>query len=369
MNNTEKQFIELLSKSIRNDKNIKKYEDVNWSNLLNIATDHNVEGIIYSILSSNKNNLDITDEILERMKAFAFYTGISQVRKITYLDNIFKCFENANIPVIALKGIILRNFYPEPAQRSMYDADILVHKEDLPRITDVLKSIGYNLENEDLKVYLKFTHRLYPIIKVHWGFIDGEETKDYIWENIIKSNIINIEIITLGYEDFILHLCHNMVQNMNEIGLNLRQISDLVLFVEANKELVDWSIFRSKAKEQGIDKFVLVSFALCRNLLNMELPEVLVDRDIIYSPNIDILIEDILLGKTFGDSDNKKGINMDKKNNNHFISMIKNIVQALNPKNEAKFNEDYNFRDNIKLIYKGIKISNEKNNMIKWLDI
>ena len=126
MNNTEKQFIELLSKSIRNDNNIEKYEDVNWINLVNLAGEHKVEGIIYSNIKKNASKLNINSNIVDELKSFAFYTTISEVRKVSFLDNIFSKFNEAQIPVIALKGLVLKKLYPDPDQRSMCDADILV---------------------------------------------------------------------------------------------------------------------------------------------------------------------------------------------------------------------------------------------------
>ena len=149
MNNTEKQFIELLSKSIRNDTNIEKYEDVNWSNVISLAGEHKVEGVIYSKIKENASKLNINESIVEELKTFAFYTAISEIRKIAFLEKIFNKFNESGIPVIALKGLVLRNIYPEPDQRSMCDADILVKKEDLKRVTELLKSIDYELESED----------------------------------------------------------------------------------------------------------------------------------------------------------------------------------------------------------------------------
>lgn len=381
MNNTESQLIELLSRAIRKDNDIRIYDNVNWNNFINIATDHNIEGVIYSIINDNKDKLNISDELLERMKAFAFYTGIDQVRKIAYLDIVFKEFNDNNIPVIALKGLIVRELYPEPYQRSMYDADILVNEKDIPKITEVLKNIGYDLESGDEKFNLKFKHRIYPIIQVHWSLIKEKELDEAIWQNTIKTKIINTEITALSYEDFALHLCHNMIQHMTDRGIGLRQIADLVLFTEAYRDKIDWTSFMSKVKEQGIEKFTLISFSLCKVLLNMDLPECVMDRDIIYSPNIDVLIEDILIGGVFRTSDNVKTIgsssttNINQNDNNHFINRIKNIIRVLKPIASiqqiyhSRFNEDYSFIENLKILYKEIKLSKYKNNIIKWLEI
>ena len=401
MNNTEKQFIELLSKSIRNDKKIKKYEEVNWGNLVSLAGEHKVEGVIYSTIKENASNLGVNNIILDELKTFTFYTAISEIRKISFLDNIFKKFHDENISVIALKGLVLRNFYPEPDQRSMCDADVLVNKEDLKRITELLKSIDYELESEDEKFHLKFTHRMYPMIEVHWSLVEGEELDNSIWENTVKSKLINTEIITLGNEDFLLHLCQHMIHHMTGMGFGLRQLADLVLFTEANRDLINWNNFKNKSKEQGIEKFVLIIFGLCKNLFDMDIPDILVDRDIIYSPNMDLFIEDILLGGVYGRSNNEKMlansivINTNQNDDNPVISMAKKIKSVLNPSDEtlvgkysyaskfkllkpfagvqqiyhSRFNEDYGFVDNVKFIYKGIKMSKDRNNLIRWLGI
>lgn len=401
MNNTERQFIELLSKSIRNDTNIEKYEDVNWSNLISLAGEHKVEGVIYSNIKENASKLNINSSIVDELKTFAFYTAISEVRKISFLDNIFNKFKKADIPVIALKGLVLRNIYPEPDQRSMCDADILVKKEDLKRVTELLKSIEYELESEDEHFHLKFMHRMYPIIEVHWSLIEGEELDNSIWDRTIKSKLLDTEVMTLEYEEFALHLCHHMIHHMNGMGFGLRQIADLVLFTEKNRDFIDWTSFKNKAKDHGIEKFVLIIFALSNRLFNLELPESLMDRDIIYSPNIDLLIEDLLLGGVYGRSNNEKMlansivINTNQNASNPVVSMAKKIKTVLNPSDETlvgkysyaskfkilkpfagiqqiyhnRFNEDYGFIDNVKFIYKGVKLSKDRNNLIKWMEI
>ena len=51
MNTTEKQFIDLLSNSIRNEVCKKKYDNVDWNELMNLSRKHKIEGLIYSALN------------------------------------------------------------------------------------------------------------------------------------------------------------------------------------------------------------------------------------------------------------------------------------------------------------------------------
>lgn len=55
MDNTQRQFVDILSNGIKRKIAQKFYDDVDWDEVLNLADRHNVEGIIY--LSLRKSNL------------------------------------------------------------------------------------------------------------------------------------------------------------------------------------------------------------------------------------------------------------------------------------------------------------------------
>ena len=57
---------------------------------------------------------------------------------IKFTCRIFCLFQEKNIDFIVLKGIYLRYLYPNPDLRTMSDIDILVHKEDLDKISEIL---------------------------------------------------------------------------------------------------------------------------------------------------------------------------------------------------------------------------------------
>ncbi|MGL5352007.1 MAG: nucleotidyltransferase family protein, partial [Clostridium sp.] len=143
MNNTQGQFLELLSNGIRDKKAIKIYEDVNWREIIELSKTHKVEGIIYSAIRKSELVAYIDDKDLSDLKLLTFKTGIGQLRDINNLSNIFRKFNEKNIPVIVLKGLVVRDFYPNPEQRSMCDADIFIHKEDLDKTKELLFELGY----------------------------------------------------------------------------------------------------------------------------------------------------------------------------------------------------------------------------------
>ena len=392
MNTTEKQFIEILSKSIRMDKNVNNYNGVNWANLANMALEHKVEGIIYSAITDEEIQLKVDKKIVEELKATSFYTKIEQIRKMSYLDNIFEKFNHKNIEVLAVKGVVLKNIYPEHTHRSMNDANIIVKKKDIGRVKELLGSIGYEEKDENNKLHLKFNHRLFPTIEVHCSFIEGKELPDSIWNNAVKDRVMNTEIQTLGYEDFIVQLCCNMANNMKKLGLGVRQLTDLVLYIEAHRDSINWTSFIEKAEEHGVKKFSLIMFYLCHKLFGMEIPEGILTEDILDDKYINLIIEDIMLSGIYNKKNNVNLLHEEEDSNadetsiqnkeiieseivsvENKIDDIKNklLNQIDNIKHAYKniFNEDYSLIENIKIIIRKDNIYKHRNEVIKWLEL
>lgn len=408
MNNTEKQFVELLSKSIRSEKVIKKYDDVIWSNIITLSKDHKVEGMIYSGLSKGGLSSNIDSESLKELKKIVFYTGVGQLRNITNLSGIFEKFNNENIPVIVLKGLVVRDFYPQPEQRSMCDADILIHKEDLERTKELLLNIGYTLDSHESSHHIKLFHNIYPVIEVHWkivkrdGFSEDIETfEENIWNSTIKVNVGRCEVLSLSYEDLAVHLCMHMAAHIVSSGFGLRQLCDLVLLVEHKGKYINWDIFIEKVKIYGFERFSIVMFILCKKLFNMNIPNEINISILENEKYIDILIEEIFRAGVHGKKDmvnrlgNQLAFNFEDKDNNATLGAIKRFLLFIFPPIEkmsekycyAKknkllipiawvhhlfcgiFNSEYKTKEKIKFISNGVGVSVKKNKMLEWLDL
>lgn len=407
MDNTQKQFIELLSKSIRREVAVEKYDNVNWEEILNLAKSHKVEGIFYSALSKSGLSSEIEVEQLKMLKKIVFNTGVGQIRSINNLSDIFQCFENENIPLIVLKGLVVRDFYPQPEQRSMCDADVLIHKEDLEKTKDLLIGMGYILDDHEASHHIKLFHRIYPVIEVHWHIIkrDGfngniEEFEKNIWENAINVNVGKTQVLSLGYEDLALHLCMHMAAHLASSGFGLRQLCDLVLLVEKKGQVINWNDFLSKARKYGFERFSKIIFNVCNKLFNMDIPKEIGD-EINHDKYINLLINEIVEAGVHGKKDmvnsfgNQLAFNFKDKDNNATVGAIKRFLQFIFPQVEnmsdkyhyAKkvkllipiawihhlfngiFSSDYKTKDKLKFVSSGVGVSVKKNKLLEWLEL
>lgn len=407
MKNLQIQIINFLNAAIHNKNiDINQLKKINWKLVTDEAEAHNVKGLIYS--SINKNNISkyIEKEDLEQWKKETFFTAIYQMNHIKQLSHVLEKFNKEKIPVIVLKGLVIRNLYPKPELRTMCDADILVHKEDLNDVKKLLLDIGY-IENGSTKSHIVFEHRKHPQIEVHWTLINEDYFKgkgimeDRLWERTIKVKVGATETLSLSYEDLAVHLCIHMAVHSASSGFGVRQLCDLVLLVEKKGHLINWTSFSDKIRECGIYKFTRAIFSICEMLFKMIIPE---ELNNILAPEkelLDLLIDDIFASGVHGNRSLSKMISYqlaydsnDTKGNHSLVLLNRFRMFLFPPINKLSdryayakrhiilvpiawihhffsgvFNKEYSFFSKIKFLVSTVHISKKRNKILKGLEL
>lgn len=408
MNTTEKQFIDLLSNSIRNEVCKKKYDNVDWNELMNLSRKHKIEGLIYSALNKSRLLENIDEDKVNELKKEVFFTGVTQISNMSKLEKVFNEFSKENVPVIVLKGLVVREYYPQPEQRSMSDADIFVKAKDLNKSKKILIDLGYTEVDAEASHHIKYIKSGYPMIELHWhvmkrdGFSDELDLfEDDIWDRTIEVKVKGAKVLSLGYEDLALHLCMHMAAHLAASGFGVRQIADLVLLVEKKGHLIDWTLFINKAEEFGFKKFIIIMFNICNILFSMDIPKEMAVYKIDDEEMFESLISTIFDGGVYGKKDmasnfaNQVAFNYKGKDSNATIGAIRRYFRFIFPSIETMsdkysyarkiriltpiawihhlfsgiFRKEYNFTDKIRFLTKGAKESVEKNKILSWMEL
>lgn len=408
MNTTEKQFIDLLSNSIRNEVCKKKYDNVDWNELMNLSRKHKIEGLIYSALNKSRLLENIDEDKVKDLKKEVFFTGVTQISNMSKLEIVFNEFSKENVPVIVLKGLVVREYYPQPEQRSMSDADIFVKAKDLNKSKKILIDLGYTEVDAEASHHIKYIKSGYPMIELHWhvmkrdGFSDELDLfEDDIWDRTIEVKVKGAKVLSLGYEDLALHLCMHMAAHLAASGFGVRQIADLVLLVEKKGHLIDWTLFINKAEEFGFKKFIIIMFKICNILFSMDIPKEMAVYKIDDEEMFESLISTIFDGGVYGKKDmasnfaNQVAFNYKGKDSNATIGAIRRYFRFIFPSIETMsdkysyarkiriltpiawihhlfsgiFRKEYNFTDKIIFLTKGAKESVEKNKILSWMEL
>lgn len=403
MNITQKQFVLFLDSAINNKKNsIDSNTKIDWNEIISLANEHKVEALIYSAIDKNSFKY-IDKEILEKLKKNTFFTGLKQSQHIKQVENILNVFNKKEIPVVVLKGLLIRELYPKPDLRTMSDADILVYKKDLDKAKNILLSLGYN-EHSSSPSHAVYVHHNHLPVEVHWTLADEhffgniEKFEKEVWKNLESVKIGDSKALSLGLEDMMLNQCIHMAKHIVYKGFGVRHLTDLVLLVNKNRDIMNWKKFRERSKEYGIEKFMIAIFIICNRLFDLEVPMELYDDKIAKGKFIELLIEDIFSSGVHGKNDvasivaNELAYSYDKDNNQ---GVLKKFMLKLFPKiddmsdkyNYAKnnrilwpiawihhlfvgvFNKDYSLKEKVSVMTSTISISKKRNDLIEWLEL
>ena len=168
-------LIKLLSKAIRNQEPdwdeitaLLEASQVHWPTLYEEALAHQVHTLIYPMVSelkSIKPSLAPDPTLFSQWKKETQTEAIRQIQQVQMIKEILKAFYKEKIPVIVLKGLLLREYYPNPDLRTMGDADLLTHAQDRYRIKKILKQFNF-IENKVSNKHISYINKNHPSYNV-----------------------------------------------------------------------------------------------------------------------------------------------------------------------------------------------------------
>lgn len=409
MNNTQKQIIYMLSAAIRK-KNVKFRSDekINWNEVLEESEAHKVTPLIYSSIN-RAEALNIMDEsTLNTLKKNVFKSSITQSSHIKNVASVLERFNNTGIPIIVLKGLVVRDYYPIPDLRTMCDADVLVHEEDLEKVSALMISLGFNQikEKDDHGAHIVF-YKGSTVFEVHWTLINdrffkGDKSfEDKLWDDAMDVTVGGVKTKSLSLEDLAVHLCTHMAVHLAYSGFGVRQLTDLVVLVEKKGHLIDWKAFLNKSKECGVYTFAIAIFNICNRLFDMEIPKEIKGEKNIKNKYIEQLIQDIFDSGVHGKKSNDRvfaaefAFDQGEGAADGSVSIIKKFMKLLFPPirqmsdkyNYAKkfillapiawihhliegiLNKDYNFSSKMKMATSTVSVANKRNKLLKELEL
>ena len=401
MNEIQSYIIKNLNYSLRGKKmDIPLNDEFNWAELIEECRQHQILSLVYSGISKESlKNID--NNTLEKWKKETFMSGVYQINHIKQISNVLNIFDANNIPVIVLKGLVVRDLYPKSELRTMGDADILVHDKDLDKVSSILTDIGYVEYNRNA-FHIEFC-KGNSYIEVHWtlaneNIFDGVvEFKNELWERAVEVNIVDSKALSMCDEDLLLYLCMHMAKHFIDGGFGIRPVCDVMLVVEQRGKFIDWNSFIIKAKRIKIDKFIMSIFAICNKLFSMNIPTELEKYKVREDKYINLIIEAIFENDVHGYKDKITAIakSVSYENDSKKLSDRATFRRLYFPSIEklsdryryakkyklllpvawihrlikAMFRKDYSLSDKVKLSMQGANISKKHSELLNWLEL
>lgn len=224
-----------------------------------------------------------------------FKTVSSGIAQKEFNLKIIKKLEDAGIKCCILKGAAVSHLYKDPECRISGDTDILIDPKDEKKLVKVLKENGYLVEErESYDHHTKAMHPVGGLLEAHIALYSETTAKilfggkDMYFEDWTEVEINHNIYHTLGINDNLMYLTAHYIKHLVNEGGGVRQMMDLLLYIEEYKDKIDFEKYNRILKELRYDKLVDVVktvgakyFGFDYEIKNEELAEkVLTDSEI-----------------------------------------------------------------------------------------
>ena len=229
---------------------------------------------------------------LERagVKRKEFHETLSKaVRKNICFDlerqAIFDAFEEHEIWYLPMKGIILKELYPENGMRQMADNDVLCDADKMETVREIMLSRGYTA-----KGFGKGHHDVYlkaPMLnfEMHRSLFSAQRSKVFwAYYSDVKRFMIKAENRDHEYhlsdEDFYVYFTAHEQKHDDLSGIGIRTLMDRYVFLKEKGDSLDWNYVEEQEELLGIKKFEIPRRELARKLFYGEtIPELLAEEE------------------------------------------------------------------------------------------
>ena len=266
-------------------------EGVEWSAVRASARRLGVEPLLYKHLSQDRYAGYVTDGIIQPLKESYHNQSIRSLRIYGQLSRILDHMNQADIPIILLKGTYLAKWiYGDIALRPMSDIDILCRDRNTGAVQEILRALGYE-EMENIaqsrfheEISLKKASHLPPFIRnnavrveIHTDIFTKApyQTREMerVWEAIIPLDLNGVEAHCLSLEHQLLHLSFHLHKHLMSGVATLYWFCDIHEFIRHYQDEIDWKQFQAIAESLGIASHIAPLHDLLLRHWKMSIPE------------------------------------------------------------------------------------------------
>jgi len=220
--------------------------------IYDLAVRHQVEALVYD--GAIRNGFDRKSEHMGKLFQYYGKAMMKSEAQTACLKELYRCFDEAGIDYMPLKGCIMKQLYPKAELRAMNDADILIRVEQYEKIKPILQSMGFKFMAEsdcELKwvcrmLYLELHKRLIPsFIKDFYAYFgDG-------WQLAVPESGSRY---AMSKEDEFLFIFTHFARHYREGGVGIRHMVDIWYYRRQTPQMQEEKIL-TVLKKMSLDTF------------------------------------------------------------------------------------------------------------------
>lgn len=260
-------LIHLLICALKDEQPEEKPENISFEKVFTLGKLHEVGNIAF--LSVDRLENKPVKDLYNEWQVFYFHSVQRDARQSEERAKILSLLHENKIRTLEAQGTVTKKYYPYPELRMMSDIDIIVDKENLPKINELVQSLGYETELTDKEEVNAFNHNGMEI-EFHYDFFtEHMYTPKEKYYNAVNSpfehakpkNDNAFEYI-LDETYFYLYSLLHTIKHFEHSGCGIRRIMDIYILNNALKDKIDFDFINSVIVKYGFRDSADKLFAL-----------------------------------------------------------------------------------------------------------
>lgn len=250
----EAKYLLKIVKCFLLEKEIEVNQDIDEEKLYQLAKINSLSNFLENWAQKHAKSEKIKDKIYEDYVAQI----VKDTNQNIETEKILNTLEKNNIKTLVVKGVLMKNIYPQNYMRQMSDIDILVDINNFKKATKIIENMSYRKYYNHEK-HLVFSKPPFIFIELHRKLVLEKDVIGYeyfndIWPLCTKykdyKNIYQLDIDN-AYIFCIIHL----LSHFKFTGIKVKDILDVYLYHENYKDTLNYDKLSRIFENLGIQYF------------------------------------------------------------------------------------------------------------------
>lgn len=180
--------------------------------------------------------------------------------QVAELDGIIAALTAREIPILPVKGSLLRAMYPQEDFRTMADLDILAPPERMAEVRDALEGLGYSAQLFDRGSHDVY-HKLPAMnIEMHRSLMPDRVSYQSYYDNArVWAKAIPVPdqpfLYRMTWSDFYIYLITHYHKHYSQSGSGIQSILDIHIFRKVHGAQLDQTYLTDELTTIGLAEF------------------------------------------------------------------------------------------------------------------
>jgi len=264
------------------------FSEDDWARFANMANAEGVAPLIHwTFKHEDISGIDIPTKVKTKLMAAYYNTTAQNQVMFQELERILEALNDADIPVIVLKGAALAaTIYPEIGLRPMGDLDLLIPRDEIKSAERTLRDLGYSNAHPELTPWISriISHHTQLIggpnrkvtVEMHWSLIAGDDDwrsppNEWFWAHRKQWENRNSTFV-LSPTSNLLFLAAHLVLQHGEGDAYLIWYYDLHLLITHFGDSIEWAEIEKYAREFNWARALHAAINTTRKIFGTPLP-------------------------------------------------------------------------------------------------